>query len=588
MLHQLSLRLQTHFTPPIFPGNEDKTRAAQALDSLLAAITLMLVVIIPLNYLLVELKWLVLAATPVMLFAILLARWALRRGHVRAAGLVFVGLSWLITSVTLIMAHGIASALVVEFLAVLVLARVVLENFTTYLLTAITLVLHLFLVLLATLGALPEQRLISPIGAWFALAISVSFALLPLNSIMRSLSKALAEARQQIEERRKAESRLRESEALFSTAFRNSPVAMSIMRASDRCYMDVNETFLKLIEFQRDEVIGKTSAELGILVVQGTDDAIDQRWARLYSQGRIPNFEGKLRRRSGEIREMLMSVELIHMDGEPVVLTTSIDITERNRSAAQIRALNAQLEQRVNQRTAQLMATNKELESFAYSVSHDLRAPLRAVTGFSNSLNAQYRNILPEPAQHCVERIQANGLRMAQLIDDLLNLSRIGRQYMSYGTVAMRTLVLQVVDELKADEQLAGAELVVGDLPPCRGDTVLLKQVWFNLISNAIKYSQKTAQPHIEIGYETLDDQTAYYVRDNGVGFDMKYAENLFGAFQRLHKAEEYEGTGIGLAIVRRIITRHGGRVWAQAEVNKGATFYFVIGNEPEVAEAEG
>ncbi len=237
-----------------------------------------------------------------------------------------------------------------------------------------------------------------------------------------------------------------------------------------------------------------------------------------------------------------------------------------------------ELEIRVEERTSQFKAANQELEAFAYSVSHDLRAPLRAMDGFARTLMQDYSAALPEKGQHYLNRIQQNAKRMGMLIDDLLTLSRVGRKELKKELVNVNTLLQTILAELAQDHQIGAAEIVIHDLPPSNADEILLSQVWYNLVTNAIKYSKKKDHPRIEIGYQA-ETETAgrYFIKDNGVGFDMRYVDKLFGVFQRLHSIQDYEGTGIGLAIVQRIIHRHGGKVWAEAVIDQGATFYFTL-----------
>ena len=246
---------------------------------------------------------------------------------------------------------------------------------------------------------------------------------------------------------------------------------------------------------------------------------------------------------------------------------------ERGRAEAQLRDLNLSLERRVGERTAELEAANGELESFAYSVSHDLRAPLRAILGFIDILREEGAGDLgPELLRHFA-RIEANAGRMRELIDDLLAFSRVGREALKQEHVDMTELVTLVLNEIGSRK--SGVDVVLGNLPPARADASLLRQVWVNLIDNAVKFSAKGAHPRIEIDGRRLDSGVEYTIRDNGAGFDMRYADNLFKLFRRLHDAAEFEGTGAGLAIVHRIVKRHGGEISAQGEPGRGATFRF-------------
>jgi len=267
-------------------------------------------------------------------------------------------------------------------------------------------------------------------------------------------------------------------------------------------------------------------------------------------------------------------------DGSPLILEMGLDVTEREKAEEEVRRLNSELEQRVVQRTAQLEAANKELEAFTYSVSHDLRAPLRHISGFSKILVEEFAANLPPEAQQHVQRIQEGTHRMGQLVDDLLNLGRVGRRELTLQVAGVRSIVDKVIHSLKSDVGDRAVEWKIGDLPYVECDTALIEQVFQNLLSNALKFTRPRSQAVIEIGQEQRNGASAVYVRDNGVGFSMKYADQLFGVFQRLHRQEDFEGTGVGLATVQRIIQKHGGRIWAEAELDKGASFYFTFGHE--------
>ena len=241
-----------------------------------------------------------------------------------------------------------------------------------------------------------------------------------------------------------------------------------------------------------------------------------------------------------------------------------------------LKAMNEALEKRVLERTAELETTNKELESFNYSISHDLRAPLRIIQGYGKMLMKTAAHKLDESELENIKDMVGNARRMGTLVDDLLDFSRLGRTQLAKTQVNMGDVVKDVVREIKTSDPNS-AEITITELDKVSCDPVLIKQVWANLISNAVKYSRKAEKPTIEIGSTGLNGQQMFFIKDNGAGFDMAYADKLFSVFQRLHKVTEYEGTGVGLALAHRIVTKHGGKIWAEAKTNEGATFYFTL-----------
>ena len=329
---------------------------------------------------------------------------------------------------------------------------------------------------------------------------------------------------------------------------------------------------------------GRTQAELqgwGWVDTLHPDDRqrAAQIWSKAVANHSLYEIEYRMRRADGEYRYMsARGVPVIDKEGSVREwIGFCNDITERKLAEDEVRKLNDELEERVKQRTAQLEAANKELEAFTYSVSHDLRAPLRHISGFSKILSEEFGPSLPEEARHHLERIQQGTSRMGTLVDDLLNLARVGRQEIRLQVTGLNSLVDEIIVLLKPDCEGRQVEWNVGSLPFIECDPGLMKQVLNNLLSNALKFTRPRPVAVIEVGQVEQQGGSVIFVRDNGVGFSMKYADKLFGVFQRLHRPEDFEGTGVGLATVQRILHKHGGNIWAESELDKGTTFYFTL-----------
>ncbi|MCX6233304.1 MAG: PAS domain S-box protein [Bacteroidetes bacterium] len=378
-----------------------------------------------------------------------------------------------------------------------------------------------------------------------------------------------------ITERKRAEEELKQSEQRYRTIVETVPDVIYTLAADDGRFTSLNPAFETITGWSRDEWVGKTFATL----VHPEDMQLATDTFQQVLRGEYPRpYELRILAKSGEylIGEFTSMPQF--KEGKIVgEFGIASDITERKRAEEEIRKLNAELEQRVRERTAQLEAANKELEAFSYSISHDLRAPLRAIDGFAHILQEENEPNLNSEGKRACSIIQESIGRMNLLIDDLLALSRLGRTEMQFTQINMDALVKSVYDELTKPEEVERIDFHIHPLCPAVGDNTLIRQVWINLLGNAIKFSSGRERAVIEVNSDDQGEEITYSIRDNGAGFDMQYADKLFGVFQRLHSAKEFEGTGIGLAIVQRIIHRHGGRIGAEGKVNGGATFWFSL-----------
>ena len=384
-----------------------------------------------------------------------------------------------------------------------------------------------------------------------------------------------------ITERRRTELALQESEERFRT-MANSMSQLAWIARADGYIFWYNQRWY--------EYTGTTPEQMEGWGWQKVHDPavlpkVMEHWQVAIASGQPFDMEFPLRGADGQFRNFLTRGQPMKDTAGRVVqwFGTNTDVDELKQAKEKVQRLNSQLEQRVVERTAQLEAANQELEAFSYSVSHDLRAPLRAVNGFAGIVLEDFGALLPEEGRGYLQRVRNGSQRMGQLIDDLLAFSRLSRLSLKRQPMDCTRMVEETWEELKPQRAGRQVDLRLGELPTCSGDPVLVKQIWVNLLSNAIKYTRDRTPAVVEVGGANKNGRPVYFVRDNGVGFDMQYANKLFGVFQRLHRADEFQGTGVGLAIVQRIVHRHGGQVWAEAKVDGGATFSFTLETETKL-----
>ena len=410
------------------------------------------------------------------------------------------------------------------------------------------------------------------IPIWDRETINVAFDFyVKLANMITSLSYSNITLAKMLEKQKRAEEALQKSEEKHRTILQTALDGFWLADAQGRL-LEVNETYCRMSGYSAQELLAMHISDL-----EGVEnvDEVAAHIQKIITLGEH-RFESKHNRKDGSIFDVENSVQYRPIDGGQFIVFLR-DITERKRSEEEIKMLNADLEQRVIERTAQLESANKELEAFSYSISHDLRAPLRAIDGFSLALLDDYNAALDSQGQDILYRIRKAASRMAELIDGLLGLSRLNRDKMNYKEVNLSEIVTTITSNLQQAEPLRNVEFSIEADLIVNGDENLLAIMLDNLIGNAWKFTSNQPIAKIEFGVSISENNLTYYIRDNGAGFDMRYADKLFKAFQRLHTTDEFPGTGIGLATAQRIIKFHNGKIWAESEKGNGATFYFTL-----------
>ncbi len=441
---------------------------------------------------------------------------------------------------------------------------------------------HAFFVLSATLLALLAALLIANrLGSRIGALVKVAGAVQAGNLATRArippgedeITALAGTFNQMLDALALNEERLRTA-SLYTRSLIEASLDPLVTISAEGKITDVNQATENVTGRNRTELIGTDFSDYFT-----APDKAREGYQQVFLNEAVTNYPLVLRHRDGHITEVLYNASIYRDEAGDVlgVFAAARDVTERKHAEDQITELNRNLELRVVERTAQLEAANKELEAFSYSVSHDLRTPLRAIDGFSHILLEDYTDKLDDEGKRLLKVVRDNTSRMGQLIDDILKFSRSGRLEIASVEINMEELTRAVCEELRPTATGHEVQVEIEHLPPATGDRSMMRQVLVNLLSNAFKFTRFKEVARIKVGSSNEGNEVIYFVQDNGVGFDMQYVGKLFGVFQRLHGVNEFEGTGIGLAIVKRIVTRHGGRVWAQGKVNEGATIYFAL-----------
>lgn len=573
------MRLPRLINPPVLP-DEHLSHRASTLHFIIWSILLVFDTQFWAAFLVLPENWPRWAATLAVLNSVLLFLLMLnKRGHTQFASVSLLMVLWMISTGLALTAGGIHAPAIWGYVVTVLVAGLLFGGNGGLVAGIVFCATGLGMVLLEKSGHLPGNAVVTtPFSHLVNLVIVLELIALFQFLATRSVRLALRSAQEELAQRRQAEMALSESEQRYREVFETTsdPLFSMDVTADGRFVFNRwNPACEKIVGFPSAESVGKEAwqvfpRDLAAVIVsdarqcltQGSplilDRTVELRGKRYHFHSTIFPIKNK----TGKISRLFCVAH---------------NVTERKEAEDALRRSHEELELRVQERTAELQKVNRELEAFTYSVSHDLRRPLRTVTGFTDLLMESHANELSDDAKNLLSLVRQSAVQMNQLVEALLSLSRVDRQPLQCRPVDLAELARQVMKDLQGEQSGRKVELHIDEMSDCLGDPDLLRQVFANLLSNAVKFTAHRPVGIIEVGCRDLNGETVYFVRDNGAGFDMQYANKLFGVFQRLHSADEFSGTGVGLSIVQRVIHRHGGTIWAEAAVDQGATFYFTL-----------